>query len=297
MSDDRLSIDSELVRELIADQFPHWADLEIRQVTANGWDNSTFHLGSEMKIRMPTAVRYIQQVEKERRYLPHLQAHLPYELPKPIAVGEPGHGYPFPWSIQSFIPGETITSPDAPDKRQLAAEIADFLRALHRVPAEDGPPPGTHNFFRGGSPSFYDSEVQTCLAKLGGVIDPVGALSVWGMALASSWKRPQVWLHGDVSPGNLLLRNGKLAAVIDFGCSGVGDPACDLMMAWTFFAGERREIFRDRVGLDLNTWARARGWALWKALLKLSDGRSDEIDRRDAMDVISALIDEVKQNA
>ncbi len=165
------------------------------------------------------------------------------------------------------------------------------------MPAEDGPPPGTHNFFRGGSPSFYDSEVQTCFAKLGDVIDTVGALSVWGMALASSWERPQVWLHGDVSPGNLLLRNGRLVAVIDFGCSGVGDPACDLMMTWTFFEGESREIFRDRLGLDQNTWARGTRLGIVEGAVKLTSDRSNEGDRRNAMDMISALIDEVKKSA
>lgn len=288
--DDRLTLAVDTVKALVAEQFPQWAGLEIRPVRVNGWDNATFHLGEAMKIRLPTAIRYQPQVEKECRLLPHLGRNLPYDLPQPVAIGRPGHAYPFSWSIQTYVAGETIAaSPDA-DPMALASDIAAYLTALHRVPLGDAPPPGPHNFFRGGDLSVYDAETQACLAESAGRYDAEAAAAVWRKALASRWTKAPVFVHGDVSPGNLLLREGRLSAIIDFGCCGIGDPACDLMMAWTFFAGDSREVFRETLGLDAETFARARGWALWKALLAL--GKPDAEGQAKALTVIAALIAE-----
>jgi aminoglycoside phosphotransferase (APT) family kinase protein len=149
--------------------------------------------------------------------------------------------------------------------------VAGFIRALQRCDAAGGPPGGEHSWFRGCSPAHYDDQARTDLATLGAHIDTARAAEVWAAALAAEWRGDPVWFHGDIAPGNLLVVDGKLAAVIDFGTAGVGDPACDLVIAWTMFATEdgSREAFREAVAQDAGTWARARGWALWKAMLML----------------------------
>lgn len=295
--DDRLHIPVETAAALVAAQFPHWADLPVRPVDVNGWDNCTFRLGDAMKIRMPTAIRYAVQGEKEARWLPHIAAHLPesvaHELPVPLAIGRPGEDYPFPWVVQSFIPGKSVAASSAVDRTALAGDLADWLLALHRVPVSDARPAGPHNFFRGGDLSVYDGETQACLTRSAGRYDRATAAALWQAALSSRWQQAPVFVHGDVSAGNLLLRDGKLAAVIDFGCLGTGDPASDLMMTWTFFAGESRALFRSRIGLDAATFARARGWALWKALLALDKPDTDDgAAHQGALLVIDTLLAE-----
>ena len=268
---DRPPLEADLVRRLVADQFPQWADLTIRPVEPGGWDNRTFHLGEAMLARLPSARRYAEQAEKERAWLPRLAPRLPVAIPEPLALGRPGHGYPFAWSVYRWIPGETAKATRF-DEGRLARDLADFLTALQAIDAAEGPPPGPHNFLRGASPAVYDAQTREALTKLEGRIDTLAAAAIWDAALVSKWSRPPVWLHGDVAPGNLILRDGRLAAVIDWGICGVGDPACDLAMAWTVFDGEARAAFRDGLDLDADTWTRARGWALWKALIVLARG-------------------------
>lgn len=265
-----VEIDAALVRRLVASQFPHWADLEVRPVAAGGWDNRTFHLGSDRVARLPSARRYAAQVEKDQLWLPRLAPHLPLPIPAPLATGAPGEDYPHPWSVFGWLEGEAALTAPISDLSAFAADLAAFLAALHRIDASDGPPPGAHNFFRGGPLATYDDETRRAIATLEGQIDTVAATEVWDAALASTWSGPPVWVHGDVAASNLLVQDGRLSAVIDFGCCGVGDPACDLAIAWTFFAGDGRQAFRTALPLDAATWARGRGWTLWKALITLA---------------------------
>lgn len=153
---------------------------------------------------------------------------------------------------------------------RFAASVAGFLLALQRCDATGGPLAGPHSWYRGASPAHYDEETRDCLSALEGRVDTARARAVWEAALRAPWRGAPVWFHGDVAVGNLLVRSGELTAVIDFGTSGVGDPACDLVIAWGFFSGAGRAAFREAVGQDDATWARARGWALWKSLLVLS---------------------------
>lgn len=260
------AIDAELVAALIADQAPHWAALPVRPVPDGGWSNRTFRLGDTLVVRLPSAERYVAQVDKEQRWLPRLAPFLPLPIPLPRLHGKPGHGYPWPWAVYDWIAG-TPPSGDATTDVALARELATFLGALHGLAADGGPPAGAHNFHRGGDLAIYDDEARAAFAVLA---DGPAATALWVEALASSWSRPAVWLHGDVSAGNLLLRDGRLAAVIDFGNSAIGDPACDLVAAWTLFSGAAREAFVAGLPYDSPTWARARGWALWKAAITVT---------------------------
>jgi len=270
MPDTKFNITQPLVSELIATQFPQWAHLPIKPVARSGWDNKTFHLGTDLSIRLPSAQAYIEQVAKEQTWLPKLAPHLPLPIPTPIAMGTPSQTYPYHWSIYKWLEGENPTHQNISNPAQFATELAQFLNQLQQIDATQGPPPGTHNFYRGGPLTIYDTETRNALRALHGQIDVHTATDVWETALNAIYQGTPVWLHGDVSAGNLLVQNGQLSAVIDFGCSAVGDPACDLTIAYTFLSGKSREAFRNPLHANEAMWARARGWALWKALITLA---------------------------
>ncbi|MBN6033783.1 aminoglycoside phosphotransferase family protein [Amycolatopsis sp. 195334CR] len=265
----RVTVDATQVRRLVAEQFPEWAGLPVRPVAANGWDNFTFHLGDTMLARLPSAAEYALAVDKEHQWLPALAPRLPLPVPVPLAKGRPGAGYPFPWSIYPWLHGEPAHADRIADPVRFALELADFLLALRNVDAADGPQPGKHNWFRGDTLRTYDARTQRALTALGDHADP--AREIWATALESHWDGPDRWFHGDVAPGNLLVEDGHLAAVIDFGTCGVGDPSCDLAIAWTLLTADGRQRFRERLAVDEETWARGRGWALWKALAQNDD--------------------------
>ena len=268
----KADITSELVSRLVAVQFPQWSGLPVRPVDADGWDNATFRLGECMSVRLPSSQAYVEQVDKEHRWLPVLARQLPLPIPEPLAKGRPGCGFPRPWSVYRWIDGQTAASGSVANLPEFAADLAGFLAALYAADPSGGPLPGTHNFFRGGSPAYYDTETRAALAALHGHIDTVLAADVWDAALAARWDGPPVWFHGDAQPGNLLLdQSGRLSAVIDFGTSGIGDPACDTTIAWTFLSGDSQRVFKERLPADEATWTRGRGWAIWKAMIVLVD--------------------------
>ncbi|MFI7231946.1 aminoglycoside phosphotransferase family protein [Nonomuraea angiospora] len=269
--DGRAGIDASLVKRLIEDQFPQWGELPVTPVEVDGWDNRTYRLGEEMTVRLPTAAGYAPAVDKEHRWLPVLAPSLPVAVPVPLAKGVPGAGYPFDWSIRRWLDGQTATLDRVDDPCAFAESLAEFLLALQRVDATGGPRAGAHSFYRGAPPAHYDEQTRRALAALDGELDTGLASAVWEAALEATWSGPPVWFHGDFAAGNLLVRDGELAAVIDFGTSGVGDPACDLVIAWTMLSGDSREAFRQVAGQDRAMWARARGWALWKALIVLAE--------------------------
>jgi aminoglycoside phosphotransferase (APT) family kinase protein len=294
----REDINISLVRRLVAAQFPQWADLHIKPVEFGGWDNRTFHLGDEMSVRLPSAQGYAAQVEKEHLWLPRLAPLLPLPIPSPLAMGAPGEGYPWRWSVYRWIDGEVATIEHITDLHEFATTLAHFLTALQGIDPSGGPLPGAHNFYRGGPLTVYDAETRQALAALGGEIDADAAMAVWEAALDAKWQVPPVWVHGDVAVGNLLVKEGKLSAVIDFGCCSVGDPACDLVITWTFFSGQSREAFRAGLSVDGAAWARGRGWALWKALITLAAAiHTDEAKAKDARRVIDEVLTDHKQIA
>ncbi len=257
-------IDVPLVRKLIAAQFPQWAGLPVRPVDLSGWDNRTFRLGDELSVRLPSAAGYVPAVRKEQRWLPYLAPRLPLPIPVPVGHGRPDAGYPFPWSVYRWIDGTPVSTGRITDLVEFATDLAGFLVALSGVDPAGGPVAGPHSFWRGGPLQVYDAETRQAIATLG--VGP-DATAIWEDALAATWTGRPVWFHGDVAEGNLLLRDGRLAAVIDFGTCGVGDPASDLRIAWTLFSGPSRDAFRAAVDQDDAAWTRARGWTLWKALI------------------------------
>lgn len=260
-------IDQNLVRHLVATQFPLWKDLPIQPVAPCGWDNKTFRLGKHMLIRMPSAADYALQVEKEHKWLPKLAPFLPLPIPAPLAIGEPAAGYSWKWSIYNWLEGETAASSQIANLNDFATSLAQFLTALQCIDAKAGPLAGLHSFYRGGALATYDAEVKQSTAILKSKIDVDSVTEIWETALATTWQGLPVWVHGDISAGNLLVQKGNLSAVIDFGQLAVGDPACDLVIAWTLFRDESRKVFQKYLSLDSETWARGRAWALWKAMV------------------------------
>ena len=296
-----------VVARLVADQFPRWADLPVAPVTLDGWDNATFRLGDNLSVRLPRADAYVPQIEKEHRWLPFLAPHLPLPIPEPVAIGRPGVGFPRPWSIYQWIDGDPASLGRVADGTTLAVQLAAFLTALYEVDPSSGPQPGTHNFFRGGALRNYDAQSRRAIRVLAEEMNPQTATEVWEAALATKWDRSPVWVHGDVAASNLLVADGDLCAVIDFGCAAVGDPACDLVIAWTFFSGDNREAFRRGLPVDEATWARGRGWALWKALTTLVHAREGGPDadaaavrfgwRCSASEVIDAVLTDHRRSS
>jgi aminoglycoside phosphotransferase (APT) family kinase protein len=263
----RRTVDADQVRRLVAEQFPQWASLPVRPVARGGWDNFTFHLGDTMVARLPSAAEYALAVEKEQRWLPVLAPQLPLPIPLPLAEGKPGPDYPFAWSIHPWLDGEPASADRIADPVRFAVDLAGFLAALQRIDATGAPQPGKHNWFRGGTLRTYDEQTRRALAKLDGHVDAGLARDIWKTALDARWDGVDRWFHGDVAEGNLLLGHGELTAVIDFGTCGAGDPACDMAVAWTLLTADGRQAFRERLSVDEATWARGRGWALWKTLV------------------------------
>lgn len=277
-----------LVTKLIKQQFPQWSHLPILPVAQSGIDNRTFRLGDELLIRLPSAQGYAAQVEKEQRWLPILASHLSTTVPTPLAQGSPSKDYPWNWSIYRWIHGESanLVELNPFDQQRIAKQLANFLKELHQVSTQDAPPAGAHNYYRGAHPHVYDKETRLSIHRLSSRAKADKATAIWEKALDSQWSKDPVWVHGDFASGNILLKEDCLTAIIDFGCMGIGDPACDLTIAWTFLDEESRKMFKACLSLDENTWERARGWALWKALQKTGP----EAEKREK--IVSILINE-----
>lgn len=294
MHPDEVPTDASLVRRLLVAQVPRWAGLPVTPVRSAGTDNAIYRLGDDMAVRLPRIHWAVDLVHKEQRWLPRLAPHLPLPIPVPIAMGTPGEGYPWHWSITPWLEGENATIERIADPCQAATDLAHFVRALERIDAAGGPPAGPANFGRGVPLAMRDAATRAAIAALEGALDTAAATRAWEAALrADPWDRPPVWVHGDLQSGNLLVVQGRLSAVIDFGCLGVGDPAADLIVAWNLFSGDARETYREALAVDDATWARGRGWALSVALIALPYYRDSnpvlaDISRRAIAAVLSS---------
>jgi aminoglycoside phosphotransferase (APT) family kinase protein len=263
-------IDVTLVARMLAAQFPQWAHLPIKPVRSAGTDNALFRLGKDKVVRLPRILTATGQVEKEHMWLQSLAPFLPLAIPVPIAKGMPAESYPWQWSVYRWLEGETATIERIADGRRAATELGEFVAALQRIDPTGGPPPTEQNSYRGAPLISRNSSTRDAITALRNVLDADAVTAAWEAALhAPAWKGRAVWLHGDLHAANLLARHGRLFAVLDFGCMAVGDPACDVMVAWTYLSAQTRDAFRAALPVDDATWARGRGWALSFGLIAL----------------------------
>jgi len=260
-----------LVENLVAAQFPEWAKLPVERVASFGTDHALYRLGPQLVARLPRRDVNERSLRSERRWLPRLAPHLPLAVPTPVADGRPGFGYPFEWSVYGWLEGEAADQEPITDLAQAAADLAEFISALQSIDPSGGPDPGPHNAFRGVPLTRRDESTRASIDALRHEIDAEAVTALWDEALAApDWHRPPVWHHGDLDIRNLLVTEGRLSGVIDFGCLGLGDPACDVAVAWKVLPAKERDAFRRTLAVDDATWTRAGGWVLSQAVNALS---------------------------
>ncbi|WP_433573438.1 aminoglycoside phosphotransferase family protein [Streptomyces sp. CA-251247] len=256
-------VDAGLVRRLVDTQFPHWSALPLELLDPAGSDHVIYRLGKELSVRLPRHAGAIGQARKESEWLPRLAPHLSLAIPVPLAVGRPDFGYPWPWAVSHWLDGEVATVEALADSTVAAVELAEFLAGLQRFEAGAIPAEDVSEHLSGGSLADRDRSTRAAIAQADGAFDAVAMTALWDAALsAPEWDRPPVWFHGDFHTGNLLMVDGSLSAVIDFGGLGIGDPACDLIIAFTLMSAGSRAAFRAALDVDDATWTRGRGWAL-----------------------------------
>jgi aminoglycoside phosphotransferase (APT) family kinase protein len=262
-ADTRPAIDAALARRLVDTQFPQWADLPLTRLDPAGSDHVIYRLGEELSVRLPRHAGAIGQAEKESEWLPRLAPHLPLAVPVPVGVGEPDFDYPWPWAVSRWLDGEVATVEALADSSRAAVELAEFLTALQQFVPEDIQVENARDDLTVRPLADRDRATRAAIAKVDGAFDAAAMTELWDAALsAPGWDRPPVWFHGDFHIGNLLTVDGRLSAVIDFGGLGIGDPACDLTIAFTLMSAGSRAAFRAALGVDDATWTRGRGWAL-----------------------------------
>ncbi len=253
---DEVDVDEALVRQLVAEQFPDWADLPLERA-GDGTVNVIYRLGHELSLRLPRRYGPEERDDREERILAALASQLPVEIPRLVAHGRPGAGYPWFWSVHTWLDGAL------PDGWLPADEVAGLIRALQAVDTGSAPDPG---YGRSRPLAELEPYVRDALTR----IDAPGAFERWERAArAPQWDGPRVWIHCDLDARNVLVREGRLAAVLDWGGAGTGDPALDVMAAWKLVAREEREHFRALLDVDDATWLRAQGWATAQALIAL----------------------------
>ena len=261
MHADEVDVDAALVRRLLDAQIPEWAELPLSRAASSGTDNAIYRLGDEMAVRLPRHPGAVASIEKEACWLPRLASRLPLAVPETLVLGAPDDDYPWPWVVTRWVPGETGV--EVADPAAAAVALAAFVGVLQKLDPAGGPVPGDHNFGRGAPLATRDGYFRAALAQMEDAVETDAVAAVWERALAAPvWDGPPVWIHGDLHGGNILVNGGRVAGVIDFGGLGVGDPACDLMPAWTFLTPEAREVFRTDLEVDDATWERGRGWVV-----------------------------------
>lgn len=261
-----LTIGDRLVKTLVADQFPQWSDLPLRRVRSTGTVHAIYRVGDELAVRLPLLEQWAPDLDREVEWVTRFGAELPIEVPVPVAVGQPGSGYPVPWMIVKWIEGENATFRTLIDLGDAARRLGEVVRVLRGIDTD-----GVDFAHYKGSPlATRDAATRLAVDQVADEFDSGELVRAWEDALqASDWAGPPAWFHSDLHSGNLLARDGRLVAVIDWGDCAVGDPAIDAIAGWWLFDAESREVFREAAGFDDETWSRGRGWALSVALVAL----------------------------
>ncbi|MGA8113788.1 MAG: aminoglycoside phosphotransferase family protein [Actinocatenispora sp.] len=271
MHADQVDVPADTVARLVAEQFPQWRDRAVRAIVSHGTVNALFRLGDDVVLRFPLqpsldpALRdaLVSEQDKARR----IARHVPLPVPEPLGLGEPGDGYAGPWTAYRWIPGETASVEAIADADLFARDLARFVRDLHAIDTGGAVWAGGG---RGGPLRDEDQHLRAALAQSTHLVDTERVAQVWERCLdAGAHVGADVWIHGDLMPGNLLLRDGRLAAVIDLGTVCAGDPAVDLVVAWNLLPAGARDTYRRELGVDDVAWERGRGWAILQAICAL----------------------------
>jgi aminoglycoside phosphotransferase (APT) family kinase protein len=266
LHDDEVTVDDATVRELITDQFPAWSHLRVRRLTGTGTVHAIFRLGDEFVVRVPRRLPSAAEFDDENEWLPHLAPRLPLEVPHLLAIGRPGRGYAGRWAVYRWIGGDPADIAQLADEDRDARALGEFLVALRDIPTLGAP--ALEWGSRGGPLTTRDDAARSAIDHLRRQIDVTRATEIWSAALAApEWTAAPVWFHGDMLAANVIVRDGRIRAVIDFGGLGAGDPACDGMIAWSLLSSAGRTAFRAAWSVDDATWRRAAGHALAQSLI------------------------------
>lgn len=276
-----------LVRHLLAAQHPDLANRTLRLV-ANGWDNVIFHLGDDLVVRMPRRAVAAQLVLNEQHCLPRLAERLPITIPAPVRLGLPGDGYPWHWSVCRWFIGDVAADVAFADPMLEARRLGEFLAALH-VEADGAAP---LNAVRGNPVADLRDRFMPRLEQLGELVDARRVRAVFDELLdVEEWNGEPVWLHGDLHSANVVVADGSISAVIDWGDVTAGDTACDLAIGWMLFGDDDRAVFRAAAGaIDDATWRRAEAWALHFAVMYLAHSADSERFERMGRSLLAAVL-------
>ncbi len=268
---DEVPIDAALAHRLVAGQLPQYARLPLHRVASDGTEHAVFRLGVDLALRMPMTPGAVSGLLKEVRWLPVLAPHLSLDVPEVVATGEPAEDYPFPWAVVRWLPGEDAMSERLASLPETAVALGQFVAELQGIDMTDAPAPGSEGFSRGVPIGHWDAAFRKVLPQCEELIDVRRVVEVGDDALAAPvWGGPAVWLHADLIPPNLLVRDGALAGVLDFGTMATGDPAYDVTPAWHLLDRDTRPRFLEAVGADDAMRRRARGLVVYYAVLALS---------------------------
>ncbi len=268
MHANQLVVTADVVRALLAEQFPAWADLPVQAVTAHGTVNALFRLGDRMAARFPLepgdVAEKLRWLEAEAEAAGELFGRTRFPTPEPLALGRPGHGYPLPWSVQTWLPGTVATEADPGGSRPFAEDLAEFVAGIRALDTRGRTFPGSG---RGGELTSHDEWMEICFSRSGQLLDVPLLRRMWeSLRTAPRPDQRDVMNHGDLIPGNILVADGRLAGVIDVGGFGPADPALDLVGAWHLLDADPRQVFREKLACDDHEWERGKGWAFVQSM-------------------------------